>query len=130
MSSIDEIPALVIPPKFYMRPSEDRMSDEECLVFMNREGDEFAIHVGKNYVRRFTLETMPDYVKQVLAMIHAHDWNSILKGKVYPPLFFKNFFPEASIDIGWMTGPNHYALVLELALVNDLRGTEPEQRIS
>jgi len=92
---------------------------------MRLEDDEFAAHVDKNYIRRFTLDTMPVQLKQSLAMVHAFDWKEILAGRRYIPLSYKNYFPDTAKEIGWMTGPGEYALVLEESLLNELRGSSP-----
>lgn len=121
---------VVVCPKYYPPPHFDNSrsredSFSEYLVFMQRQDDEFAVHVAKNYIRRFTLDTMPDRLKQSVAMVHAFDWTGILEGRRYFPLSFKNYFPEAAKEIGWMTGPGEYALVLEKDLLNELRGSAP-----
>ena len=121
----------VICPRYYPPPifSESRDRDDslsEHLVFMKRHDDgEFDVHVGKNYIRRFTLDTMPDRLKQSVAMVHAFDWPTILAGRRYMPLYFKEYYPEEAKEIGWMTGPGEYALVIEKSLLDELRGNAP-----
>ena len=115
---------MIIPPKYY--PSVDDPKAKEYAVFMQQNAGEFAVHVGSKYIRRFTLDTMPVRLKQSLAMIHAFDWPRILRGQEYAPLSFMDYFPEQCKDIGWMTGPGEYTLVLEENLLHELRGSPTE----
>lgn len=122
---------MVICPRYYPPPHFDNSrsrndSFNEHLVFMKRQDDgEFDVHVGKNYIRRFTLDTMPDRLKQSVAMVHAFDWPTILAGRRYIPLSFKEYYPEEAKEIGWMTGAGEYALVIEKSLLDELRGNAP-----
>jgi len=121
MSSIDD--NIVVSPRHYAS-SDD--GDIEYLVFMRLEDGEFAVHVDKNYIRRFTLDTMPVQLKQSLAMVHAFNWKEILTGRRYIPMSFKSFFPEGAKEIGWMTGPGEYALVLNVKVLDELSGSSPK----
>ena len=80
----------------------------------------FVVRVGKDYfVRYLTLDTMPDEMKEALAMIHAFDWSQY---PVAPPQTHHPDYPEVLRDVGWMTAPDEYTMVLSEKTLEELRG--------
>lgn len=88
-------------------------------VHAQRDGDVLNIHVGNSMVRMLNLAQLPDHVRSQLAMIHAHDWS---KYPVAYALTHHPQYPEELIDIGWMTFPDRYVLVLPKKVLEELRG--------
>lgn len=81
---------------------------------------EFHIRVGENFVRVFTLQTMPMKLKEVLAMIHAIDWPC--KDNEQIPMSRPDYVPEHFLDTGWMTSPHEYVVCLPNSFLDELTG--------
>lgn len=94
---------------------------KKYLVYVRRGSDGvFVVRVGKDYfVRYLTLDTMPDEMKEILAMIHAFDWSQY---PVAPPQTHHPDYPEVLRDVGWMTAPEEYTMVLSEKTLEELRG--------
>lgn len=92
---------------------------EDYWVYAELKGKELHLHVGNSMVRMFNLTQLPDHIRSQLAMIHAHDWS---KYPVAYALTHHPLYPEELIDIGWMTFPDRYVLVLPKKVLEELRG--------
>jgi len=81
---------------------------------------EFHIRVGENFVRVFTLQTMPMKLKEILAMIHAIDWP--YGDSEHIPMSRPDYVPEHFLDTGWMTSPHEYVVCLPNSFLDELTG--------
>ena len=120
--------------KFYMwyevdpRPELDALryphpTSNNYRVMVHRPLPEiFHVYVEKNYFRRFTLETMPDKLKEHIAMIHTFNWDSLGKDFYVRPLQWYPSLPEHMREIGWMTSREEYCVIMDKSLLDELRG--------
>jgi hypothetical protein len=87
-------------------------------VVAERAGDDtFVLCVAHQQFRLFTLDTMPEDLKFIFAIIHVFDWDTWLNNANLP-------LPEQLKDIGWMCGRGDYMLILPEKLLEELRGTK------
>lgn len=117
--------------KFYMwyevdpRPELDalRWTSNNYRVMVHRPLPEiFHVYVEKNYFRRFTLETMPDKLKEHIAMIHSFDWNSLGDNYYFQPLHWNPQAPDHMKEIGWKTSRDEYCVIMDKSLLDELKG--------
>ena len=104
----------------FLMVSPTRVSNSDPPLYhvaMERSGgDTFVLCVAHQQFRLFTLDTMPDDLKVILAIIHVFDWDSWWLNHT------KEFLPEQLEDVGWMCGPDEYILILPEKLLEELRG--------
>lgn len=93
------------------------------LVYVRRDDDGvFMVRAGvDHFIRYMTLDTMPDEMKECLAMIHAYDWS---KYPDSPPQTHHPDYPEVLRDVGWMNSANQYTMVLSEKTLEELRGSK------
>jgi hypothetical protein len=97
-------------------PIKDLYLPKHWVVYVKRDPlDEFAIYVGENYIRRFTLSGLPDQVKEKLVLIHSVE-NSFLNDDGVPP--------DVLADVGWqLIAKKWYQFVVSDDLLNELKGS-------
>ena len=97
-------------------PIKDLYLPKHWVVYVKRDPlDEFAIYVGENYIRRFTLSGLPDQVKEKLVLIHSVE-NSFLDDDGMPP--------DILADVGWqLIAKKWYQFVMSDDLLNELKGS-------
>ena len=97
-------------------PIKDLYLPKHWIVYVKRDPlDEFAIYVGENYIRRFTLSGLPDQVKEKLVLIHSVE-NSFLDDDGMPP--------DILADVGWqLIAKKWYQFVMSDDLLNELKGS-------
>lgn len=124
MSSLNKSRRFVKKLYMWYEVTPDRHGTEEKYrVMVHRPDPEiFHVYVDKNFFRRFTLETMPDKLKECLAMIHTFDWDSLGKDFFYAPLDWNSRAPEHMKEIGWMTSREEYCVMMDKSLLDELRG--------
>lgn len=84
--------------------------------------DLFHVYVTKKYFRRFTLDTMPDELKAIMATVHSYDWSGLDPMFYVPPLSWSDEHPQYLKHIGWKTSQNEYCVIMDSSLLNKLRG--------
>ena len=98
--------------------------DLEILQFAP---DQYAykMRVGYDAIRYFYDNTLPDLIKQRLAVINSFkEWGEedyLMKHPVGTYLFNSKLPPELE-DIGWRTGEYKYCIIVPLHVVEELRG--------
>lgn len=97
-------------------PIKDLYLPGHWIVYVKRDPlDEFAIYVGENYIRRFSLSALPDRVKEKLVLIHSVE-NSFLDDDGVPP--------DILADVGWqLIAKKWYQFVLSEKLLDELKGS-------
>ena len=111
----------------------DRILTADCIgekykVMVHRPDPEvFHVYVDKNFFRRFTVDTMPDKLKEHIAMIHTFNWDSLGKDFYVPPLQKTLYTPEYMMEIGWMTSPVDYCVLLDKNFIDELKGVSVSQ---
>ena len=97
-------------------PIKDLYLPKHWVVYVKRDPlDEFAIYVGENYIRRFSLSALPDRVKEKLVLIHSVE-NSFLDDDGMPP--------DILADVGWqLIAKKWYQFVMSDDLLNELKGS-------
>lgn len=111
--------------KFYMWYEVDPypLDGGKYKVMIHRPLPElFHVYVSRTYFRRFTLETMPDGLKQIMAMVHSHDWSKLDPNFYVPPLEWTDKHPEYLKHIGWKTSRDEYCVIMDKVLLDSLRG--------
>jgi len=87
------------------------------------DGDDYVIVVGDNKIRMYTDETLPDFVKALITMIHAfkpnlfdryiesaHSVDSVHKSVVHS--IYDNNQDRRLDEIGWQLTKDFYMLIL------------------
>lgn len=82
----------------------------------------FHVYVNRKYFRRFTLDTMPDGLKAVMAMVHSYDWSKLDPSFYVPPLSWSDEHPPYLKHIGWKTSQHEYCVIMDKDLLDSLRG--------
>jgi len=96
--------------------------------------DEFILSVGDNDIRIYTDETLPDFIKSLMAMIHVFTPNlfNFLDGtNVFRPSSEKYYVNQHSIydnnmdrrldEIGWQLTSHFYMLILTTNQFNEVK---------
>ena len=96
-------------------------------VIRNESTEAYSVHVGDKMVRMFDVKTLPDALKERLAMINAiasdKDWNSSTWEICRPP-----HYPEIYETVGWMVGRSntnnvyYYVVILPFEDLSYIRG--------
>lgn len=89
--------------------------------------DTFEVYVAEKFSRRFTLSTMPGKLRSILAVIHTYDWKALGKDFYVPPLQSTLYAPEYLLEVGWMTSPVDYCVLLEKNFIDELKGVSVSQ---
>ena len=93
-------------------------------VIMNVVGDEYVVHVDKNYTRTFTDLTLPLFIKMKISFASAEEplYSSVKEMPLYPNMFIYNGKVKELADIAWRITPITYTLVLHDTDLNSMRG--------
>lgn len=70
---------------------------------------------------------MPDKLRSILAVIHTYDWKALGKDFYVPPLEWVVGTPEYLRDVGWMTSPVDYCVLLDKNFIDELKGVSVSQ---
>ena len=113
--TLEELLGEELSPRSF-EPIKDLYLPKHWVVYVKRDPlDEFAIYVGENYIRRFTLSGLPDQVKEKLVLIHSVE-NSFLNDDGMPP--------DILADVGWqLIAKRWYQFVMSDDLLNELKGS-------
>jgi hypothetical protein len=90
-------------------------------VPMLRIDGNYTVFVGDNTIRRFTDDTLPDFLKSKLAMIlasaqnfrHDHDTDKL-------DIYTNSQSPELDM-VGWRVSDSYFCLVMDRETLNSLR---------
>ena len=105
-----------------------KMGGDIYKVAIHRpDEDIFEVYVAEKFCRRFTLATMPDKLRSILAVIHTYDWKALGKDFYVPPLQRTLYTPEYLMEIGWMTSPVDYCVLLDKNFIDELKGVSVSQ---
>ncbi len=92
-------------------PIKDGYLENHYAVWMHRVSYyEFVIYVGKDYIRRFTLDTLPELIKEKLVLIHSVGNNRLVV----------EF--DALREVGWLVGSSMYQIILSDEYLKELSG--------
>jgi hypothetical protein len=88
---------------------------------MLRIGGNYTVFVGDNTIRRFTDDTLPDFLKSKLAMIlassqnikHDHDVDKL-------DIYTNSQSPELD-TVGWRVSDSYFCLVMDRETLNSLK---------
>jgi hypothetical protein len=103
-------------------------------------GETYKLYMGNKMYRYFTAETLPDLLKERIAMINAFDWDRLHEEHLGPVGISMNqriwasemdsilikrekYYPEVCSEIGWRIG-ERYALVVPYEYFVSLKGQE------
>ena len=99
--------------------------DNRMRFLCTYDSGTYRLHMGQNMYREFTSDTLPDPLKEQIAMINAFDWESL--NKIDPPdrnlilITMHKHYPRVCEDIGWRLD-NWYALVVPYEYFLQLKG--------
>jgi hypothetical protein len=68
--------------------------------------------VGKDYIRRFTLDTLPELIKEKLVLIHSVGNNRLQEPQM----------SDALREVGWLVGNSMYQIILSDEYLKELSG--------
>jgi hypothetical protein len=68
--------------------------------------------VGKDYIRRFTLDTLPELIKEKLVLIHSVGNNRLQEPQM----------SDALREVGWLAGNSMYQIILSDEYLKELSG--------
>jgi hypothetical protein len=100
-------------------------------------GETYKLYMGNKMFRYFTTETLPDLLKERIAMINAFDWDRLhtveggitIGGYAWTSsmdtilLARGKYYPEVCSEIGWRIG-ERYALVVPYEYFVSLKGEQ------
>jgi hypothetical protein len=69
--------------------------------------------VGKDYIRRFTLDTLPELIKEKLVLIHSVGNNRLQEPQMCS---------DALREVGWLVGNSMYQIILSDEYLKELSG--------
>lgn len=99
-----------------------KLSPAYCVYAQERDGV-YTFFLGNGLTRSFTLQTMPESLRILLAMISTHDWDTYMPESGWvSPMTFHRTFPHDMYDIGWRTSRFEYCFVMVQQLFDELRG--------
>lgn len=98
-------------------------------------GETYKLYMGNKMFRYFTAETLPDLIKERIAMINAFDWDRLhvvegnmgIGGRAWISamdtilIARDKYYPEVCSEIGWRIG-ERYALVVPYDYFVSLKG--------
>ena len=111
-----------------------------CVVRDTTQNPEiYRVYVGDNMLRMFDVKTLPDMIKEKLAMVHGLgvDEQVIAPMNIAWELNPPDHYPREFINIGWFvansnaTNIYYYQVVLsfeELSVIRGMKLTFPQQR--
>jgi hypothetical protein len=68
--------------------------------------------VGKDYIRRFTLDTLPELIKEKLVLIHSVGNNRLQEPQM----------SDALREVGWLVNNSMYQIILSDEYLKELSG--------
>ena len=100
-------------------------------------GETYKLYMGNKMYRYFTADTLPDLIKERIAMINAFDWDRlhVVEGNIgigsyawtssMDSILIKRekYYPEVCSEIGWRIG-ERYALVVPYEYFVSLKGEQ------
>ena len=89
-------------------------------VPMYREDDSYAVVVHPNRVRYFTEETLPDFMKASLAMIHAFPPTKKELHQVSVTDSYINYHNQKLDDVGWMVCKDLYIVIMHVTQLGEI----------
>lgn len=122
---------MVVPSMMYLSPLKANVEDESQKYYrvpVYQEEDIHTMFVGDNFTRRFTSDTLPDFVKLKLSMIKAsakpelliddsQEDNPSFAIMLYSMLPFEGFE-----TIGWQLSKQYFIVVLTEHQLESLKG--------
>lgn len=99
-------------------------------VPVKRDGDRHEVFVGDNFVRTFTTDTLPDFIKLRIAMINASGVPEVIgnpEGREISGLAIylaPHLAEDELLNIGWKvtSNPDMYTVVMSEQELDYLRG--------
>jgi hypothetical protein len=82
----------------------------------------YALCIGKDKIRNFSEETLPDKIKATMTMIHAFPPSFREKWAINPIDAYINVQDKKLDDIGWQVTKNLYILILDQAFLGEMHG--------
>lgn len=118
----------------YIRQMSD--GNFRATAVLYKSDRKLRIHVGPSMERIFSMDELPDCLRQQLAMVHAWDWTKPLQASsdfflsdTQEPNGYLNvplLYPEECEDVGWVIKDTSeytiYVLVLSGEAIDELRG--------
>jgi hypothetical protein len=100
-------------------------------------GETYKLYMGNKMYRYFTADTLPDLIKERIAMINAFDWDRLhvvegnmgIGGRAWISamdtilIARDKYYPEVCSEIGWRIG-ERYALVVPYDYFVSLKGEQ------
>jgi hypothetical protein len=98
-----------------LSPIKDTLIPGHWIIYAKQTlSGQFTVFVDKKYFRLFSLENMPDELKEKLVLIHSVE-NNVLDDEGMPPKFLE--------DVGWrLVKKRWYQFVVSEKLLSELRG--------
>lgn len=93
---------------------------EMWRVPVYREDDSYAVVVHPNRVRYFTEETLPDFMKASLAMIHAFPPPKKQLHQVSVTDAFINYHNPKLDDVGWTVCKDLYIVIMHYSQLGEI----------
>lgn len=102
-------------------------SQKYYRVPVYQEGDEHTVFVGDNFRRRFTLDTLPDYIALKLSMIKASAKPELLiddteDSPSFAMLLYSMLPFEGFETIGWQLSKRYMMIILTEEQLEELKG--------
>jgi hypothetical protein len=91
-------------------------------VPLHREEGIYTVHVGDNYTRTYTDETLPDSIKMRLAMILASHQYVVRDVELLKAELYVNHGPVDLHDIGWQSSDSYFCLVIPKKDLEEMKG--------
>ena len=82
----------------------------------------YTVHVGDNFTRTYTDETLPDPIKMRMAMILASDQFIVRDIELLKAELYVNHGPVDLHDIGWQASDSYFCIVLPRTDLEDMKG--------
>ena len=82
----------------------------------------YTVHVGDNYTRTYTDETLPDPIKIRLSMILASNQYVVRDRELLKAELYVNHGPTDLHDIGWQSSDSYFCLVIPKKDLEDMKG--------
>lgn len=93
-------------------------------VVMMVVGEEYVVHVDKNYTRTFTNATLPLFIKMKISFASAEEplYKSTREMPLYPNIFIYVGDTKELADIAWRVSPTVYILILHRTDLDSMTG--------
>lgn len=102
-------------------------SQKYYRVPVYQEGDEHTVFVGDNFVRKFTLDTLPDFIALKLSMIKASAKPELLiddteDSPSFAMLLYSMLPYEGFETVGWQLSKRYMMVILTEEQLEELKG--------